>query len=285
MSRSILSWIQVLLLTVAAPVALAQDAAQPPKAAEGADAAAAKRFIEGAWFVTLLPPEGSEDKPQTITIVFARDGGLTIAFADEGEPEKGAWLVTAAKAGGGDYLLDEGALDADPEDDIFLDIAFNGDDKAAGVLHDSAENETLRVTMARTEGGANGKPEAAGSTGGEPLNLTAEIPPGIADAVESVKTAGAPADAVLTAVAVDLDLDGVDEALVKVTQMTWCSGNMENCRILILKRSSAGKWESLGYPYAKVVALLPGSTNGLRDLAFDGIPYVKGEFGGYDRKQ
>jgi hypothetical protein len=60
---------------------------------------------------------------------------------------------------------------------------------------------------------------------------------------------------------------------------------MENCRILILKRSYAGKLESLGYPYPKVVALLSGSTNGLRDLAFDGIPFVKGGFGGYDRKQ
>jgi hypothetical protein len=284
MKRPLLSWMTLALLAGAAPAALAQDAAQPPKEAEGEDAAAAKRFIEGAWSVTLLPPDGSEDTPQTIRMVFAKDGGLTIAFTDESEPEKGAWLVTAAKTGGGDYLLDEGELDADPEDDIFLDIAFNGEEKAAGVLHDSAENETLRVTMARASADATGKPDTAESIEAIPLTLSAEIPTGIADAIESVKAAGAPADAVLTAAAADLDGDGVDEALVKVTQMTWCSGNMETCRILILKRSSAGEWESLGYPYAKEVALLPGSTNGFRDLAFDGVAYVKGEFGGYDKK-
>ncbi len=284
MKRPLLSWMTLALLAGVAPAALARDASEPPKEAEGADAAAAKRFIEGAWSVTLLPPEGSEDEPQTITMVFAKDGGLSIAFEDESEPEKGAWLVTAAKNGGGDYLLDEGELDADPDDDIFLDIAFNGEDKAAGVLHDSAENETLRVSMART-GAQDAAPAAAGAGAPEPVSLSTDVPPGVAGAVEAARSAGAPADAVLAAAAVDLDLDGADEALVKVTQMTWCSGDMDTCRILILKRTSAGDWESLGYPYAKQVALLPGSTNGFRDLAFDGEVYVKGEFGGYRKKE
>ena len=66
----------------------------------------------------------------------------------------------------------------------------------------------------------------------------------------------------LGSAAVDLNGDGTDEALVKITHMYWCSGGMDACRIWVLQKTPAGAWDLLGYPYAEGVAVLDSSTNG-----------------------
>ncbi|MCB6178907.1 hypothetical protein LHP98_12295 [Rhodobacter sp. Har01] len=76
--------------------------------------------------------------------------------------------------------------------------------------------------------------------------------------------------------AADLDGDGVDEALVKITEPTWCNGDMEHCRVVIV-RQEGETWETYGYPYAKTVTVLETVTNGWKDLQIDDHVEVKGE--------
>ena len=299
---------------IIAPFALAeaQEApvpSAPPVEATGPDAAAAKAWIVGAWTMTMTPPEGETADPHAVTISFAEDGGLTIAFVDEADPDKGAWLVTAATPASASFLLDEDELDADPADDIYLDVDILGPDAGKGVLRSATGEDRLLVALTRGAAAppapeatpapspeaapspepappAPPAPPAAGTAAASgPVTLLAEPPASIAGAIEAVKAAGAPDDARLESAAVDLNGDGTDEALVKITHMYWCSGGMDACRIWVLQKTPAGAWDSLGYPYAKGVAVLDSSTNGFRDLSFDGVTYVKGEYGGYARKE
>ena len=285
----------------------AQDAAAPPAEpsappteAAGPDAAAAKDWIQGEWTLTMTPPDGQAADAQSVNILFAPGGALTIGFSDESDAETGTWLVTAATAASASFLLDEKELDADPSDDIYLDVEFQGRDAGKGILRSPTEGERLAVSMTRgaaaptpsttpeptpsaTPEPTSGAAPAAPSAG--PVALSETIPASIAGAIEAVRTSGAPADARIEAAAIDLNGDGTDEALVKITHMYWCSGGMDACRIWVLQSELSGGWDSLGYPYAKGVALLDTSTNGYRDLSFDGVTYVKGEYGGYERKE
>lgn len=275
-----------LLASPCAATALAQSPAAPPAEAVGADADAARAWIAGRWSMTMTPPGGTEADAQSLTIDFKPDGHVDITFGDQGEPEGGAWRVTAADAGAASILLDEDELDADPEDDVYLDIAYRGDDAGKGVLRSLTETDRVDVVLTRSTAASAPEPStpASETPKGAPVALLAEPPAAIAGAVDAVKAAGAPADARLEAAAIDLNGDGADEALVKVTHMYWCSGGMEACRIFILARDDKGAWQALGYPYSKGVAVLDSVTRGYRDLVFDEGVYVKSEYGGYERK-
>jgi hypothetical protein len=281
--------IAVILAAACAAPAFAQLAQDPPAEATGEAAAAAKAWLTGRWSMSMTPEGIADAEPQTVKLDFAADGRLTITFSDESEPEGGAWRVTAADAASASVLLDEDELDADPDDDIYLDVTYQGADAGKGVLR--SDTETDRVAIALTREGsaplAVAPPQTppAETPKATPIALLAEPPASISGAIDSVKAAGAPADARLAWAAVDLNGDCTDEALVKITHMYWCSGGMESCRLFILTRTPSGSWDSLGYPYAKGVALLESSTNGYRDLEFDGAVYVKSEYGGYGPKE
>ncbi|MBL9010523.1 MAG: hypothetical protein JNL56_05015 [Alphaproteobacteria bacterium] len=313
--RNLTAGLAAALMLASLSTTRAQDAAAPPAVpsappaeAVGPDAAAAKDWIQGEWTLTMTPPDGQEADAQSVNILFAPGGVLTIGFSDESDAETGTWLVTAATAASASILLDEKELDADPADDIYLDVEFQGRDAGKGILRSPTEGERLAISM--TRGGAAPTPSAApeptpaasaeptpGTTpeaapavppaapSAGPVTLSETVPASIAGAIEAVKTAGAPADARIESAAIDLNGDGTDEALVKITHMYWCSGGMDACRIWVLQSELSGGWDSLGYPYAKGVALLDTSTNGYRDLSFDGVTYVKGEYGGYERKE
>jgi hypothetical protein len=245
----------------------------------GPNAVSAKAWVTGSWSATMAPPEGVEDEPIKLMMTFAPDGALTIYMIEDDDTETGVWLVTAATPGTMTLLLDEDELDADASDDVYLDIAMTGPDAGDGMVRPPADAPPLKIVLVRSAGAA--KAPAAGA----PVAFADSEPGSVAGVLDALRTFGVPDDARLGIAASDLDGDGAEEALVKVTQMTWCSGNLETCRVWILKRNTKGGWESLGYPYAKDVTLLDTSTNGYRDLAFDSVIYVKGEYGGYAPKE
>lgn len=280
-----------LILTFLCPARAQEAAAPPPPEATGPDAAVAKAWLEGPWTMAMPDATGEEGATQPIVLLFAADGLLTIAFPGS-DKETGAWRITAAAPASASVLLDEDELDGDPSDDVYLDVTILNENAGKGVLRSPGEDPPVAVSMTRGGGAAPALPEPVPgapvpppSPISGPVSLSATPAPSIAGAIEAAKSVSIPADARIESAAIDLNGDGQDEALVKVTHRYWCSGGMEACRIWILALKPNGVWDSLGYPYAKGVALLDSSTNGYRDLSFDGIIYTKSEYGGYERRE
>lgn len=120
---------------------------------------------------------------------------------------------------------------------------------------------------------------APGLAAAQQITFTPTEPPSVAGVADWLAAQGAVPGAVYTYGAADLDGDGRDEALVKVTEPTWCSGDMEHCRVVIL-RQAGDTWETHGYPYAKVFVVLETVTNGWRDIEIDGKREAKTEVAG-----
>jgi len=110
------------------------------------------------------------------------------------------------------------------------------------------------------------------------LSFSPDPPDSIPGLAEWLASFGLIEGAEYSYAAYDLDGDGLDEALVRIRHIHWCSGDLDNCRTLIASRLDGGPWEQLGYPYARSVAVLPSQTNGWYDLAFDDQRYQKPEW-------
>lgn len=113
----------------------------------------------------------------------------------------------------------------------------------------------------------------------DPLVFTPEVPDTLAGLTGWLDAQGRVAGAIYSYAAADLDGDGIDEALMKVTEPTWCNGDMDHCRVVIMRLEN-GAWATYGYPYAKEVTVLDSVTAGWKDLQIDDHVEVKGEGAG-----
>lgn len=120
---------------------------------------------------------------------------------------------------------------------------------------------------------------AAHTAAAQELTFTPEVPPTLAGLADWTAAQGTVAGATYTWAAADLDGDGVDEGFMKITEPTWCRGDMDHCRVVILQKQGEA-WETYGYPYAKTVTVLDSVTNGWKDLQIDDHVEVKGEGAG-----
>jgi hypothetical protein len=116
----------------------------------------------------------------------------------------------------------------------------------------------------------------AGPALAQEITFAPEAPPSLDGLTVWLDASGRVPGATYTYAAADLDGDGTDEALTKITEPTWCNRDMEHCRVVILRREG-DTWETYGYPYAKAVTVLDSTTNGWKDLQIDDHIEVKGE--------